>query len=76
MDGAGIFYFSHVNKRGWVFNFKIVQSINNLRLLYYCKSNLGVGSVTERVSERAIKPVRGREAYLVSVRSRSNASSP
>ena len=45
MDGAGSFYFG-VNKKGvWAFYFKIVQSTYNLRLLYHCKSNLGVGSV-------------------------------
>jgi LAGLIDADG endonuclease. len=45
-DGDGTFYFANTPKGGWTFTFKIGQSNYNLRLLYYIKSNLGVGSVS------------------------------
>ena len=45
-DGAGSFHFRKTNKGVWSFNFKIVQSNCNLRLLYYIKSLLCVGSVS------------------------------
>jgi len=45
-DGDGTFYFAKTKKGVWTFTFKIGQSNYNLRLLYYVKSNLGVGSVS------------------------------
>lgn len=45
-DGDGTFYFAKTNKGVWTFTFKIGQSNYNLRLLYYIKSNLGVGKVS------------------------------
>ena len=45
-DGDGTFYFAKTNKGVWTFTFKIGQSNYNLRLLYYVKSNLSVGSVS------------------------------
>ena len=45
-DGDGTFYFAKTQKGVWTFTFKIRQSNYNLRLLYYIKSNLGVGSVS------------------------------
>jgi hypothetical protein len=45
-DGDGTFHFSKTKKGIWSFTFKIGQSNYNLRLLYYIKSNLGVGSVS------------------------------
>lgn len=44
-DGDGTFHFSEVTPNKWIFYFKISQSSYNLRLLYYIKSNLGVGEV-------------------------------
>jgi hypothetical protein len=46
-DGDGTFSFSYSNKKKkiWNFSFQISQSSYNLRLLYYIKSNLKVGSV-------------------------------
>jgi hypothetical protein len=45
-DGDGTFYFSKTKKGIWSFSFQIGQSNYNLRLLYYIKSMLGVGSVS------------------------------
>ena len=45
-DGDGTFYFAKTKKGVWTFSFQIGQSNYNLRLLYYIKSMLGVGSVS------------------------------
>ena len=45
-DGDGTFHFSRTKKGVWSFTFKIDQSSYNLRLLYFIKSLLGVGSVS------------------------------
>nr|YP_010835438.1 hypothetical protein QLP32_mgp05 [Perenniporia fraxinea]WFS78671.1 hypothetical protein [Perenniporia fraxinea] len=45
-DGEGTFHFRKTNKEVWSFTFKIGQSHYNLRLLYYIKSKLAVGSVS------------------------------
>jgi hypothetical protein len=45
-DGDGTFHFSRTQKGVWSFTFKIAQSSYNLRLLYFIKSILGVGSVS------------------------------
>lgn len=45
-DGDGTFYFAKTKKGIWTFSFQIGQSNYNLRLLYYIKSMLGVGSVS------------------------------
>ena len=45
-DGDGTFHFRKTNKGIWSFTFKISQSKYNLRLLYYIKSKLAVGSVS------------------------------
>jgi LAGLIDADG endonuclease len=45
-DGDGTFHFSKTKKGIWSFTFKIGQSNYNLRLLYYIKSMLGIGSVS------------------------------
>jgi hypothetical protein len=45
-DGDGTFHLSKTQKGIWSFTYKIGQSKYNLRLLYYIKSKLGVGSVS------------------------------
>ena len=45
-DGDGTFHFSCSKDGKWVLYFKIAQSTYNLRLLYYIKSQLGVGQVS------------------------------
>lgn len=45
-DGDGTFYFAKTKKGIWTFSFLIGQTNYNLRLLYYIKSMLGVGSVS------------------------------
>ena len=44
-DGGGSFSF-HKSNNKWTLNFKIGQSVYNLRLLYKVKSLIGVGSVS------------------------------
>lgn len=46
MDGDGTFHFSKSNQGKWGLYFKIGQSSYNLRILYYIKSQLGVGTVS------------------------------
>jgi hypothetical protein len=46
VDGDGTFYFAKTKKDTWTFSFQIAQSSYNLRLLYYIKSELKIGSVT------------------------------
>ena len=50
-DGDGTFHFSRTQKGVWSFTFKIGQSSYNLRLLYFIKSILGVGSVSVTSSQ-------------------------
>ena len=64
-DGAGIFQFSKTNKGGWIFTFKIVQSKTNLRLLYYIKSMLCVGSVSISNSNDNIAEFRIRKIHHI-----------
>ncbi|SHO80167.1 putative LAGLIDADG homing endonuclease (mitochondrion) [Malassezia sympodialis ATCC 42132] len=45
VDGDGCFYFSRTQKGNWTFCFKVSQSKYNLRLLYFIKKMLIVGSV-------------------------------
>jgi len=45
-DGDGTFHFSKNKKGIWSFTFKIGQSNYNLRLLYYIKAKLEVGTVS------------------------------
>lgn len=45
VDGDGDFSFN-LQKNSWSFCFKISQTTNNLRLLYFIKSNLTVGKIT------------------------------
>ena len=45
-DGGGNFSITHQGDK-WGLNYKLVQSRYNLRILYYIKKQLGVGSVTK-----------------------------
>jgi hypothetical protein len=51
-DGDGTFHFSEHLPGKWIFYFKISQSSYNLRLLYYIKSQLGIGEVRVANSSR------------------------
>ena len=44
-DGDGSFSIIKVAERKWTLFFKISQSTYNLRILYFIKRQLGVGSV-------------------------------
>jgi hypothetical protein len=47
VDGDGTFYFEkHSRNNSWNFSFQIQQSTYNLRVLYFVKTRLGVGSVS------------------------------
>lgn len=66
-DGDGTFSFSYSNKRKkiWNFSFQISQSSYNLRLLYYIKSNLKVGSVfVDEKNKQAVFRVRNKTHIL------------
>nr|AUN28121.1 hypothetical protein [Malassezia obtusa] len=43
--GDGTFYFTKTKKGNWNFYFKVVQNKSNLRMLYYIKSIIKVGSI-------------------------------
>ena len=60
-DGDGTFHFSKTHKGVWSFTFKIGQSSYNLRLLYFIKSILGVGSVSVTKSKDNCAEYRVRD---------------
>ena len=64
-DGDGTFYFNRNKKGVWGFTFKIGQSNYNLRLLYYIKSMLGVGSVSVPNSKDNVAEYRVRDIQLI-----------
>ena len=71
-DGAGIFQFSKTNKGVWNFTFKIVQSKTNLRLLYYIKSVLKVGSISvpnskDKTAEFRIRDIQHIIQYILPI---------
>jgi len=62
VDGDGTFYFNEAKKDVWNFSFQISQSTHNLRLLYFIKSSLKIGSVTiDNKNSQAVYRVRNRE---------------
>lgn len=66
-DGDGTFSFSYSNKKKkiWNFSFQISQSSYNLRLLYYIKSNLKVGSVSvDEKNKQAVFRIRNKTHIL------------
>ena len=71
-DGDGTFYFAKTQKGVWTFTFKIGQSNYNLRLLYYIKSNLGVGSVSvpnskDNTAEFRIRNIQHLIQYILPI---------
>ena len=71
-DGDGTFYFAKTKKGVWTFTFKIGQSNYNLRLLYYIKSNLGVGSVSvpnskDNTAEFRIRNIQHLIQYILPI---------
>lgn len=60
-DGDGCFYFARMPKKNvWAFCFKVGQSSYNLRMLYFIKSIVGVGSVSVTNSKDNIAEFRVR----------------
>ena len=60
-DGDGTFYFGQNAKGYWSLTFKVAQSSYNLRLLYFIKSNLGVGKVyvsKDNMAEYSLRDVK------------------
>ena len=71
-DGDGTFYFAKTKKGVWTFTYKIAQSKYNLRLLYYIKSNLGVGSVSvpnskDNTAEFRIRKIQHIIQYILPI---------
>jgi hypothetical protein len=64
-DGSFSFFYSNKRKKIWSFSFQISQSSSNLRLLYYIKSNLKVGTVSvDEKNEQAVFRVRNKTHIL------------
>lgn len=60
-DGDGTFYFARIpSKNVWTFCYKVGQSSYNLRMLYYIKSVIGVGSISVPTSKDDIAEFRIR----------------
>ena len=71
-DGDGTFYFNKNNKGVWGFTFKIGQSNYNLRLLYYIKSVLKVGSISvhnskDNIAEFIIRDIQHIIQYILPI---------
>ena len=66
-DGAGTFHFRKTNTGVWSFTFKIRQSNSNLRLLYYIKSILRVGSVSVLNAEFNIQNIQHIIQYILPI---------
>ena len=69
-DGDGTFYFIKNKKGVWGFTFKIAQSNYNLRLLFYIKSVLKVGSVPnskENMAEYRIRNIQHIIQYVLPI---------
>lgn len=72
-DGDGTFYFLQTNKKGvWGFTFKIGQSNYNLRLLFYIKSILKIGSISvpnskDNMAEYRIRNIQHIIHYILPV---------
>uniref|UniRef100_UPI0030030B51 LAGLIDADG endonuclease n=1 Tax=Dichomitus squalens TaxID=114155 RepID=UPI0030030B51 len=71
-DGDGTFHFSRTQKGVWSFTFKIGQSTYNLRLLYFIKSMLGVGSVSvplskDNCAEYRVRDIKHIHQYILPI---------
>ena len=71
-DGDGTFYFNKNKKGIWSFTYKIGQSKYNLRLLYYIKSSIGVGSVSipnskDNCAEYRIRDIQHIIQYILPI---------
>ena len=71
-DGDGTFFFNKNNKGVWCFTYKIGQSNYNLRLLYFIKSTLGIGSVSvpnskDNTAEFRIRDVKHIIQYILPI---------
>ena len=67
-DGDGTFYFAPTSKGGWTFTLKIGQSNYNLRLLFFIKKILGVGSISNpkgNVAEYRIRNIKHICEYII-----------
>lgn len=65
VDGDGTFHFAKTRKNVWTFYFKVGQSNYNLRLLYFCKKILGVGSVSVPNSKDKTAEYRIRDRQTI-----------
>jgi len=71
-DGDGTFHFSKTKQGIWSFTFKIGQSNYNLRLLYYIKSMIGIGSVSvhnskDNTAEFRIRNIQHIIEYIIPI---------
>lgn len=71
-DGDGTFYFAKNKKGVWNFTFKIGQSNYNLRLLFYVKSNIGIGSISipnykDKTAEYRVRNIQHIIDYIIPI---------
>lgn len=67
-DGAGTFHIIHQLPNKWGLYFKITQSTDNLRLLYFIKEKIGVGQVSvgaEGMAEYRLRDVKKIIQYII-----------
>ena len=65
VDGDGTFHFSKTRNGTWLFYFKLGQSNYNLRLLYFIKKILGVGTVSVPNSKDNTAEYRIRNSKVI-----------
>ena len=59
-DGDGCFYFNKTKNGSWTFSWQIAQSSYNLRLLYFIKSKLKIGTVNVSSNKKSMALYRVR----------------
>jgi len=65
VDGDGTFYFGLSKIKSWSFSFQVAQSSYNLRLLFYIKHKLKVGSISiDEKNDMAVYRIRDKNLIL------------
>lgn len=64
-DGDGSFYFAKTSRGTWTFAFQIAQSTYNLRVLYFIKSQIKLGSINiHEKTQMAVFRIRNKAHLL------------
>lgn len=69
IDGDGTFYFAKTKKGTWNFSFQIAQSSSNVRLLYYIKSKLKVGTlnISKNTTVYRVRKIEHLKQYILPI---------